>query len=441
LIFLAACSKNDISTRAEHRLGFSADTIRFDTVFTTLRSSTKRLMVYNPNSQSVRTHISFSGKSSPFRINVDGRPVDETCEVEIAGRDSMYIFVEVTVNPQNRDLPVLVRDSLIFETNANQQRVRLEAYGQDVFILRNDTIQSSTWQGAKPYLIYGQLVVDTLHSLRITQGVTVYLSKGADICVKGTLIAEGSVEHPVVFSGSRLDAAYHELPGQWGSILFATASKDNVLRHVQIRNGTNGLLVGNLSGNDVPHITLDAVVISNMSYSGLMTFAADLEASNCRISNCVYYTVGLFLGGTSRFTHCTLANNYASNIRRRSIPVLTVHRSYSGHEQAIPPRVTFRNSIIYGNLSEELAFDDADCSFHYCLLRTLMKPVAPQFNHVYTNINPLFVAPESDNFRIAETSPARDTGSMAFAEEVPKDMAGNSRIADEKPDLGAFEWK
>ncbi|MDR2848246.1 MAG: hypothetical protein LBV39_03985, partial [Bacteroidales bacterium] len=173
IVGVTACSKYGVSSDPSFRLNFSVDTVRFDTVFTTYGSATHRLMVYNPQKQAVRTRIShIGGAMSAFRLNVDGKSLSgEACEVEIAGRDSMYVFVEVTVNPQNSELPVWILDSIMFETNTNLQHVYLEAFGQDVVIYRNDTIQGGVWQGSKPYLIEGSLVVDTLQNLHIGEGV------------------------------------------------------------------------------------------------------------------------------------------------------------------------------------------------------------------------------------------------------------------------------
>jgi hypothetical protein len=439
-----SCSKNDISNDASYQLDFSVDTLRFDTVFTELGSATKRLMVYNPNKKKVRSQIILSGKETPFRFNIDGRPVENTCNVEIAAEDSMYIFVEATIHPLNDEWPVLVTDSVIFETNGNRQKVLTEAYGQDVFILRDDTIQSQVWQGNKPYLIYGRLVVDSLHTLKIGPGVKVHMYQGADLLVKGSLVAEGTTEEPVIFSGSRTEVLYDDIPGQWGSIIFSTTSRDNILRNVYIRNGTNGILLSTSSYDAVPYLLLDAVVIRDMSYSCLMTFSSDLDAYNCLIANCGYYTTGLFGGGTSRFTHCTMVNNYSAYTRRKSIPVLSISHAYppegTENKTGIPLAVTVNNSIIYGTLNNELLpGNDVDYKFHHCLLRTTIN--SPFFENVLTQANPLFIDPIGGNFRLEETSPARNAGDIIISESIPLDLDGNNRILDGKPDLGAYEWK
>ncbi len=442
LLLIISCSRNDITTDPSCRLAFSADTIQFDTVFTTLGSATHRLMVYNPNKQAIRTNIALAGGSnSPFRLNIDGLAAESAQDVEIAARDSLYIFVEVTIDPQNSDLPVVIGDSILFETNTNRQRVRLEAYGQDVFILRNEIVGNITWTGPKPYLVYGQLTVDTLETLRIEAGVHVYLNKEAGIHVKGSLVAEGTADNPIVFTGDRLEKMYRDIPGQWGSIIFGTASRDNLLRHVEIRNGTNGLVFGNPRYEQIPAITLDAVAVTNISNAGITILAADVDAVNCLATNCGSHAIGLFCGGSSRFIYCTVANNYSPYIRRTSTAALMVSQTYADIEGKIPGNVFFGNSIIYGTMSNEIDVAEADTyMFDRCLLRTTMDTTTSGFVNVLVNSDPLFIGPSDGNFRLKEESPVRDAGNSSIGASITEDMDGNNRIYGPAPDMGAYEW-
>lgn len=438
----AACNRNDFTSDPACLLAFSADTLRFDTVFTALGSATRRLMVYNPNKQAVRTNITLAGKStSLFRINIDGMNTDEARNMEIAAEDSLYIFVEVTVEPQNSDVPVIVSDSILFETSTGRQRVCLEACGQDVFILRDAAIQSETWSGTKPYLIYGRLTVDTLETLRIKPGVRIYLHKGADVYIKGSMIAEGETGSPIIFSGDRLEKMYRDIPGQWGSIIFTTASRNNLLRHVEIRNGTNGLIFGNTQYAQTPALALDAVTITNMSNSGLMVSRSSMDASNCLITNCASYTVGLFGGGDYFFNHCTIANCYSPYIRRKPVPALAASNSNAGQEGQIACNVFLGNTIIYGTLKEEIRMEEMPSfSFDHCLLRTGMNTSTTAFTGVLTNADPMFADPYNGNFSLREHSPARDAGCMPLAVLQPEDMDGNNRINGGNPDMGAYEY-
>ena len=82
-------------------LEFSADTIIFDTVFTTVGSTTEILKFYNRENQAIEVSSIYlaGGSASQFRINVDGISGTEFENIEIPAEDSLFIFVEVTVDP------------------------------------------------------------------------------------------------------------------------------------------------------------------------------------------------------------------------------------------------------------------------------------------------------------------------------------------------------
>lgn len=115
------------------KLAFSSDTITFDTVFTTIGSSTRHLMIYNNNTENLKiSSIRLEGgNQSQFTINVDGESGYDFSDIEIYSKDSLYVFIRVTVNPDDQNTPFFVEDRLIFETNNNEQIVNLTAYGQN----------------------------------------------------------------------------------------------------------------------------------------------------------------------------------------------------------------------------------------------------------------------------------------------------------------------
>ena len=151
------------SNNPNHRLSFSVDTLSFDTVFTTKRSAPKEFMINNPNHQpfQISQIMQESREETGFRINVDGRKGDHFQNVRIQADDSLYVFVEVTVNPNASNQPLLVDDSIIFTTNGVKQSVRLEAYGQNVNLYKNGLIltQDTHFTAERPYLIYDSLVI------------------------------------------------------------------------------------------------------------------------------------------------------------------------------------------------------------------------------------------------------------------------------------------
>lgn len=239
------------SNNPNHRLSFSVDTLSFDTVFTTIGSATKEFMIYNRNDQPllISEIMLASGEETGFRINVDGRKGDHFQNVRIQADDSLYVFVEVTVNPNASNQPLLVDDSIIFTTNGVKQSVRLEAYGQNVNLYKNGLIltQDTHFTAERPYLIYDSLVISPNITLNIDPGATFYMHDTAKVITYGTLLAKGTRENPIVFRGDRLDfilndiLPYDRTPSQWGGIFFRPESYHNIMDNVIVRNGKTGL--------------------------------------------------------------------------------------------------------------------------------------------------------------------------------------------------------
>jgi hypothetical protein len=197
LVFdFSSCKKDKLITDSSAKLQFSQDSVLFDTVFTTIGSSTKNIRVRNKNNQRIKiSSIQLQGgTASPFIINVDGSPGKSFTDIEIAANDSMYIFIQVNVNPTNTNSPLIISDALVFSVNGNQQTVQLEAWGQDAYYHRptdaikfkdgtyfpystisTQTPATVTWPNDKPHVIYGYLVVDEKQKLIINQGLFGFL--------------------------------------------------------------------------------------------------------------------------------------------------------------------------------------------------------------------------------------------------------------------------
>ena len=193
ILIIFSCRKDvEIFDSPSAQLRFSTDSIHFGTVFTTVGTVTKNIRVFNPYSETVKiSSIRLAGgNTSAFRMNVDGIPGDAHSNIEIAGKDSMFIFIEATLNPNQVDTPLVLYDQIEFVTNGNFQNVVLEAIGQDAhfitptsfnrnlpdFTCLRTTCNSGswctgpcgedippvnvTWTNDKPYVIYGFLAMD-----------------------------------------------------------------------------------------------------------------------------------------------------------------------------------------------------------------------------------------------------------------------------------------
>jgi hypothetical protein len=443
------------------QLEFSLDTVYFDTVFTTIGTVTESFRVRNPHDQFIRIdEIRLAGGSfSVFRINVDGESGLRFSDLEIAPRDSMYIFVEATLDPNGSGDILLIQDSIVFRTNGNVQDVDLVAWGQDVHLIHGEEIHGpTTWPQDKPYLIIDYLYVDSLATLVMDPGVRVHLHKNAMIYVDGTLQVNGTLEEPVRFGGDRLEEFYEQVPGQWGLIYLSASSHNNRISHAEIRNGTMGILISAPPESGLmPDLELDNTVINRMSSNGIYALNALVNGWNLVVGDCGGSCVALNYGGDYSFTHCTFANFWPSGFSIRRLPAVLLSDWFGNYDDqgnlVIYPggtfdQAAFRNSIIYGSQSMELLIDSWDdlpmnYRFDYCLTRidtdSLDYGSDPLFSNILNNANPLFdsipVVYELDSL-----SPAIDAGLPSYAILVPFDLNGNNRLDDEAPDLGAFEW-
>ena len=464
---ILSCQKEDYSMGDDIKLQFSSDTISFDTIFTSVGSATKWLKVRNPGPNAVNlSKIALAGKdNSPFRLNINGVNHYQDQDVTISSGDSIFIFIEVTVNPTGQNHPMIIKDSIVFQMNGNTQDVDLIAFGQDFHLYDQEIISSQHWKNDKPYLIYNSIVVDSLETLTIDPGCRIYFRKGSSLFVKGTLNVRGTLKEPVTFSDDRLDKDYENEPGQWGAwteledkskyiyggIHFLKGSKDNLIDHAVIENASKGIQVDSMGFSANPVLVIQNSRIENMSVNCLDARTTHLKAVNCIFANSGSYSVALLFGGNYEFYHCTIANYFNSRFSIRKEPSLIVNNFFTYGNTVYAYDLTkayFANCIIYGTMDNEIALARVEeTQFNYqfqnCLIKT-DSPLFPKeqaFGGSIFNKNPLFTDTSEYNYSIDSLSPARHVGDKNIASQFPKDLNDQSRLEDEGPDLGALEWK
>ncbi|MDX5321692.1 MAG: hypothetical protein LPK45_11195 [Bacteroidota bacterium] len=449
----AGCRKESFETDPGSKLEFSEDTVVFDTVFTKLgggpnpRSVNRRFTVINPHNRSIKTNIHLGrGAASPFRINVDGIPLNEIKGFEIRPKDSSYVFVEVTIDPNNQNNPLIEWDSVVFVTNGNTQDVKLAAWGQDAHYFSDEVLSGNlVWADKeKPYVIFNSVLVEEGSSLTIEEGVKVYSSVGSYLYVAGTLIVNGSKEFPVVMQGARLEQDYRNTPSQWVGIRFLTTSRDNVIRFAEIKNGIIGIQVDSLQNGGGYKLRISNTRILNMAAGGLIGYTAWIDAQNVLSANCGQYTFLGELGGNYRLRHCTFANYNTTFLRSKPAFGLSNADYNDGQNPAVANDLNFliQNSIVYGSLKEELAFfSKGQGSFSGNISNTALKTEFKDFNTNgnQINIDPKFVNFRELNFELDTLSPAMNVGATPLNPPILDDLKGELR--DAQPDLGAFERK
>ena len=153
LLLIVSCSDDDSFTASPgNLLTFSTDTVRLDTLFSNVPSAARSFWVYNHSGDGLRcSSIRLErGGDSGFRVNVDGIYLGEGSnwqanEVEIRNKDSVRVFVEVTLPRATTAEPQKQEDNLVFTLESGvEQRVNLNAWAWNARLLRNVRISKDS---------------------------------------------------------------------------------------------------------------------------------------------------------------------------------------------------------------------------------------------------------------------------------------------------------
>lgn len=458
---LSSCKKDKLITDSSAKLDFSADSVLFDTVFTTIGSSTRNIRVINKNKQRVKiSNISLAkGNSSQFIINVDGAKGISFNDVEIAANDSLYIFIQVNVNPTNSNSPLIISDAINFSINGNSQSVYLEAWGQDAYyhypkfaikfkdgsylpysIISSNPNVDTTWNNDKPHVIYGWLVVDSAQKLTINAGTRLYFNNKAGLWVYryGTLKVKGTLGNEVLFTGARREKEYLDEPGQWDRIWINEGSLNNEINYAIIKNGYIGVQAELLGTNfsEPKRVKITNTKIQNMSKWGIYGFAFNMYCGNNVIVNCQEHCVNLALGGNYTFIHNTIANFWDKE-ETRTLAALNIN-NYT--EAQVLPLDTcyFGNCIIDGSLTNEVSLDiKSDQTFppkfffSSCVIKSPLSTTdVTKFDGNKMNVPCDFTKSSGYDFTLGpntQAGPVTGTNSATDAAKFPLDIKGLPR--------------
>ncbi|MCC6723137.1 MAG: right-handed parallel beta-helix repeat-containing protein [Saprospiraceae bacterium] len=484
LFFLTACNKEEkFTTDKGDKLEFSVDTLRFDTAFTELGTDTRYFRVYNPHNKSIRiSKIQLAGnQQSKFNLNVDGIAGDSHEDVIVYPKDSIYVFVEVTINPDDplSNSPYFVYDSIRFETNGNEQWVTLEAWGQNANYIPNRWSKDSItlyscgggeviWDDPKPYVIYGIVAFDDC-TLTLPAGARIHVHGGLSRAIdptsgksliyntgrlffleNGRLNVQGTPENPVIFEGDRLEDDFKEADGQWTGIILGAGSTGHYMENAVVKNSLFGVYVDSSA-----ELSMKNVQVYNTSGVGLFAYHAAVTAENCLFYNNGTHAIQLANGGDYNFTYCTLAN-YGTDASALSMANGVCYDQLCQSKSSNPLNAYFTNCILYGSKRDEITLNDfergndfyLDYYFDHCIVRVddLLDPntgFPDFFDHCNACLTPttqeaLFADINEDDYHL-------DTLSVAEKMAVPVpailfDLLGNERDAA-TPDIGCFEYK
>jgi hypothetical protein len=451
-IIQTSCKKDSFITSNEARVNITADSLKYDTVFTTAGSITKSFKIINENNQKLLLNKVklMGGTASAYKMNVDGVATTDANNIEVAANDSIYVFVSVTINPTVANLPFIVSDSIQVNYNGNNRYVQLQAFGQNAIFLRNQTISSNTtWSNTKPYVILDGLKIATNTILTIPQGAKIYCHANAPILVDGTLLVNGTKNNEVVFTGDRLDENYKDLPASWPGIYFREFSKNNVLQFAIVKNAYQAVVAEQPSVNVNPKLVLQQCIIDNSFKEGLLCVNTNVQANNCLISNCGN-NVFISYGGNYTFTNNTVAtfsNKYITH--KNEVLGITNFFNATGGTLTANLNAVFRNNIFWGDNgfvdNEVVTVKQGATTFNVLLennlFRNLTVPTNATLTNNITNQNPQFdsidVAKHFFNFRITKDAAAPGIN-KGLATSFVKDLDDATRSVG-LPDLGCYE--
>lgn len=489
LINFSSCRKDFTAELSNGKLSFSKDTVYLDTVFTNIGSSTYNLKVYNKSNHaiSIPSVKLGNGENSFYRLNVDGISGKIFENVEILAKDSIYIFIETTIDYNQVSGPIYT-DSIIFDSNEFLQDVKLVTLvknahflypskdvnglietiniglnenGDEIrvngFYLNDDT----TFSNEKPYVIYGYCAVPKNKTLSIDAGTNIHFHANSGLIIEknASLKINGTLNNKVIIEGDRLEPSFSNTPGQWGAIWLRAGSKNHTINHTIIKNASAGIILDSIGSNSSPTLTIKNTQIYNSLNFGILARETNILGENLVINNAGQASLACIIGGTYNFTHSTFTNFWNNSLRQYPSVLINNYFTYNeNNSQIVETRdlhaANFTNCIIEGNNNLELVIDKVEGSvFNYKFSNNTIK--FNDFNNLYTEIpeynfedvnhysenifngNLDFKSPSTNELIIGENSEAIKKANISGTLIIPNDILGVLRTTP--ADIGAYQ--
>ena len=481
-VLVSSCRKDFDTIPSYGNLEFSKDTVFLDTIFSNIGSATYNLKVYNKSNKAITVpEIKLeNGVNSNYRLNVDGTPGKEFKDITILANDSIYVFVETTIDFSSITDP-LYTDKILFDNGNKQQDVDLVTLVQDAHFIfpsknslgietltidgKDSEIQGRflkddelTFTDEKPYVIYGYAAVPSTKTLTINPGARIHFHRNSGLIIDkdASLKASGTLDKKIVFEGDRLEHQFDNITGQWGTIWLRANSKKNELNHTIIKNGIVGMLVDGITPSS-PTLTIKNSEIYNSSSYGILARNSNIVGENLVIGNTGQSSLACTFGGIYNFTHATFGNYWNNSLRQLPAVLVNNHTTYVNQDDEKITEIrdlseaTFTNCIIDGNNNIEFLLDKIDGTlFNYSVKNCLIK--FDDVNKTYSNIPELqfnnsthyqnvtlnglsdFKNPQKNELIIGENSDAINKGIITPS---TFDITGNERLNN--IDLGAYQ--
>lgn len=466
IIFSTSCKKDGYLTEGGS-VQFSTDTLLFDTVFTAQGSSTRSIRISNPENKSILiSKIRLAkGNQSPYRLNINGVPGKSFDNIELAGKDSLWVFAAVTIDPTNLDNPFLVEDRLIVSLNNQDFSIPIIAFGQNAYYIVDSVLSTQVWKNDKPYIIMKNALVDEGATLTIQAGTKVYVHQDSRLYVQGSLKINGTQSQPVTFQGDRIDRDIYvgegggDVPGEWGGLYFFKESFGNEINYALFKNGgastrffDNNVMAATIQVDEdsikIPNqykLRITNSTIHTSQGYGLLAFNSSVYAENCLIVECGAENVMFFEGGNYKLFNCTIATygtTFLKHDKNVSLGVLNYFPISQSEYIGNSLNAEIKNCIIYGSLENEIIVSKkqdflASVSIENCLLKS--KDAIEDFTFLQNNklnLDPLFTDRNELDFHLEPNSPA--IGAGINLPGITTDLDGKPRPSP--PSIGCFEF-
>ena len=389
LFSLVSCNDDDtFTTSPQNCLSMPFDTLKMDTIFAKIPAASKDFWIYNNSGDGIRcANVRLQkGNQSGFRVNVDGIYLGEktgyqTSEIEVRKGDSIRVFVEVTSPDNGSELYKELDDKLIFRLESGvEQVVNLNAFAWKADMVRNlevksDTIIDTTVSG-RALVVYGGITVDSLATLTIAPGTTIYFHDDAGIDVKGKLICQGTADKNITLRGDRLDdilknkhIPYDRMPGRWQGIHFHSGSYDNVIEYTDLHSGYDAIVCDSSDVNQTK-LTVNSSTIHNCDGYGMYLNNSKVYVANTQITNAYCGCVAVY-GGEVSLIHNTIAQFYS--LKTGSQAALSFGNQIGNLSYPLT-KLEVKNCIITGWAEDALLKENSDSvAFNYHFYSSLIR--------------------------------------------------------------------
>ncbi|MDO4691364.1 MAG: hypothetical protein Q4A64_00660 [Porphyromonadaceae bacterium] len=338
----------------------SSDTIHMDTLPSLYLSSTYNLRIYNPGKQAIKLkHIALKGgEKRGYQINVDGRAGIVFDDVEIAPRDSVFVFVRASLPEGASDLPTEVKDSILIREHTGRESyipiiaVRLNVERRQVLHITSDTELTSP----RALLIEDSILIDQGARLLVKPPARLLMASDAYMKVNGRLEVRASAEQPVRIGSLRWDQFLPRIPytrvaGQWGGIILGSSATAD-LQGLHLTNSKWGIyLEQRETSNDEPVLRLDHCRLHNISGVGISANRGLHTIHDSEISNTLASCLSLS-GGRYEIARSSIINYYPWPGVRAGAAI--VYRNTSARGSVIKgiagSRLSIRHSVVDGSM-------------------------------------------------------------------------------------------